>query len=335
MHTNLWLDLQYFAEGAGAASGDGDGGSASGVTSADAGQSVLEGLGVPADRREKWAKSKVRQDFPTAKVSQDNGENKGTDTGAANQSGGRKSWDEIISDPEYKAAFDSQVQGIVRQRLAKAQPAQDAMAKLQPALEFLATKYNIDTENLDYDKLVSAIQADDSIVENYADERGTSIETARADLNDKLELARLRRENRISMDQQTIMTHLNRLHEQAKEVQEFDPDFDVDMEIANNPAFARMTSPQIGMSVADAYFATHRKEILAARDQAQAQQAITAVANTIRAGQSRPRENGTAMPSTIEPKDYRAMSPSERQAFKNELKKRWARGEKPGVGTIR
>lgn len=333
MHTNLWLDLQFFAEGAGAASGEGDGGSAPGVSSADAGQSVLEGLGVPADRREKWAKSKVRKDFPTATVPQEKGD-KGSN-GDAGQGGGRKSWDEIISDPEYKQAFDSQVQGIVRQRLAKAQPAQDAMAKLQPALEFLATKYNLDTENLDYDKLVSAIQADDSIVENYADERGTSLETARADINDKLELARLRRENRISLDQQTIMTHINKLHEQAKEVQEFDPDFDVDMEIANNPAFARMTSPQIGMSVADAYFATHRKEILAARDQAQAQQAITAVANTIRAGQNRPRENGTATPSTIEPKDYRAMSPTERQAFKNELKKRWARGEKPGVGTIR
>ena len=331
MHTNLWLDLQFFAEAAG---GEGDGGSAPGVTSADAGQSVLEGLGVPADRREKWAKSKVRKDLPTATVPQ-NGEGQQAETGDAGQGGGKKSWDEIMSDPEYKTAFDSQVQGIVRQRLAKVEHMQETFNKLQPALEFLATKYNLNTEALDYDQLISAIQSDNSIVENYADERGTSVETARADIQDKLELARLRRENRISLDQQAVQSHLQKLNQQAEEVRAFDPDFDLETEIQTNAAFARMTSPQIGMSVADAYFATHRKEILAARDQAQAQQAIAAVANTIRAGQSRPRENGAAMPSTIEAVPYNKMSAAERQAFKNKLKQSWARGEKPVVGSIR
>ena len=334
MHSDLWLDLQYFAD-AGAAGGEGGEGSATGVDSGDAGQKVLEGLGVPADRREKWAKSKVRRDIPTANVQQANGDGQQAAAGDAGQGGGRKSWDEIISDPEYKQAFDSQVQGIVRQRLAKTTQMQETFNKLQPALEFLATKYKLPTENLDYDALASAIQSDDSIVENYADERGTSLETARADLKDKLELERLRRENRISMDRQTIQTHINKLHEQAEEVRQFDPNFDVDKEIAENAVFARMTSPQIGMSVADAYFACHRKEILAQRDQAQAQQAITAVANTIRANQSRPRENGAAMPSSVTSKSYKDMSASERSAFKDELKKRWARGEKPMVGTIR
>ncbi len=338
MRSNLWFDLQYFADGsagASAAGGEGGEGSAAGVSSVDAGQKTLEGLGVPADRASKWAKSKARRELPTAKVQQDNGNEQQAATGDAGQSGGRKSWDEIISDPEYRQAFDSQVQGIVRQRLAKASKTQETFDKLQPALEFLATKYKISTENLDYDALVSAIQSDDSIVENYADERGTSLETARADLKDKLELERLRRESRISMDRQSIEAHINRLHQQAEEVRQYDPNFDVDKEIAENAVFARMTSPQIGMSVADAYFAVHRKEILAQRDQAQAQQAIAAVANTVRANQSRPKENGAAMPSSVTSKSYKDMSSAERTAFKDELKKRWARGEKPMVGSIR
>ncbi len=338
MRSNLWFDLQYFADGgagASAAGGEGGEGSASGVSSVDAGQKTLEGLGVPADRVNKWAKSKARREIPTATVQQDNGTEQQAETGAAGQGGGRKSWDEIISDPEYKQAFDSQVQGIVRQRLAKASQTQETFDKLRPALEFLATKYKLPTENLDYDALVSAIQSDDSIVENYADERGTSLETARADLKDKLELERLRRESRISMDRQSIEAHINRLHEQAEEVRQYDPNFDVDREIAENAVFARLTSPQIGMSVADAYFAVHRKEILAQRDQAQAQQAIAAVANTVRANQSRPKENGAAMPSSVTSKSYKDMSPAERAAFKNELKMRWARGEKPMVGSIR
>lgn len=333
MQTNLWFDLQFFADGA-AAGGEGGEGSASGVDSAAAGQKALEGLGVPADRREKWAKSKVRKDIPTATVQQDNGTAEQA-AGDADQSGGRPSWDDIISDPEYKQAFDSQVQGIVRQRLAKTTQMQETFNKLQPALEFLATKYNLPVENLDYDKLVSAIQSDDSIVERFADERGTDLETARADLKDKLELERLRRESRISMDRQTIEAHINKLHQQAEEVRQFDPNFDVDREIAENAVFARMTSPQIGMSVADAYFACHRKEILAQRDQAQAQQAIAAVANTIRANQSRPKENGAAMPSSVTAKSYKDMTPSERAAFKKKLSMEWARGNKPVVGSIR
>lgn len=358
MHKNLWFDLQYFAE-AGAAGDGGDGGSSAGVSAAGsesgtgnegatvaAGQKVLEGLGVPADRREKWAKSKVRREIQTAREQQAGVQEQaivqgGTADAESGQTGdaspggsGRMSWGDILKDPEYKQAFDEQVQGIVRQRLSKTAQMQETMGKLQPALDFLATKYKLDTENLDYDRLVDSILKDDSILEEYADERGTSVENAREALQDKLELARLRKESRITMDRQSIAAHLSRLHEQAEEVRQYAPDFDVVQEIETNPVFARMTSPQIGMSVADAYFACHRKEILAARDQAQAQQAITAVTNTIRANQSRPRENGAAMPSTVATKSYKEMNAQEREAFKARLKREWANGNKPKAGTM-
>ena len=319
MYGNFWFDLQYFAEGAGAApGGEGGGGPAAGVTSVDAGQKALEGLGVPTERADKWAKSRARRDIPAAAVDTHvatdrrmdvgihpyeehvaretrvaiNEDAQQTETGDADRNEDklgarrtsparrdepRKSWEEILSDPAYKQAFDSQVQGIIRQRLAKASRTQQTFDKLRPALEFLATKYRLPTENLDYDALASAIQADDSIVAGYADERGTSLETAREDLKDKLELERLRRESRITMDRQAVEAHLNRLRAQAEEVRQYDPDFDVEREIAENAVFARMTSPQIGMNAADAYFAVHRREILARRDEAQAQKAIAAV----------------------------------------------------------
>lgn len=330
------FDIQFFADGGGegAASSAATGAEGTpGVGSADAGQS-LQGLGVPASKVEKWAKSKARRGIDVSTSQQQDSKSA---TGDADQStgAGKASFDSILKDPDYKAAFDSQVQGIVQNRLAKVTAQQRRMEKLAPALEFLATKYKLDTENLDDDALVAAIMKDDSIVEDYADERGTSVETARADISDKLELARLRRESKIVMDRQSVMQHVDKLHQQAEEVKQFDPDFDVDAEIANNAVFARMTSPQIGMSVADAYFATHRKEILAARDNAQSKQAIEAVANTIRAGQSRPRENGVAMPATITNVPYSQMSKSDRESFKNNLRRSWARGEKPGPSSPR
>lgn len=331
------FNIQFFADGGGegAASSSAATGAegTTGVSSADAGQS-LQGLGVPASKVEKWAKSKARRGIDVSTSQQQDSKSA---TGDADQStgAGKASWDTILKDPEYKAAFDNQVQGIVQNRLARVTAQQRRLEKLSPAIEFLATKYKLDTENLDDDALVAAIMKDDSIVEDYADERGTSIETARADISDKLELARLRRESKIVMDRQAVDSHLQRLHQQAEEVKQFDPDFDVDAEIASNAVFARMTSPQIGMSVADAYFATHRKEILAARDNAQSKQAIEAVANTIRAGQSRPKENGVAMPATISNLPYSQMSKSDRENFKNNLRKSWARGEKPGPSSPR
>ncbi len=347
MQRDFLFDLQYFAEGEGAAPGGGEGADA-GVSTADAGQKTLEELGVPAEHREKWAKSRAARALPAAEETREGeGEPEAVDGDAGRpedklgtrrtlpaRRDERMSWEEILKDPQYRQAFDSQVQGIVRQRLAKSTRMQETFQKLQPALEFLATKYKIPTENLDYEALGAAIQADDSIVQNYAEERGTSLETARADLKDRLELERLRRENRISLDRQTLDAHILRLRQQAEEVRQFSPDFDLDREIAENAVFARMTSPQIGMSVADAYFACHRKEILAERDRAQAQQALVAVANTVRANRERPPENGTGLPGAVELRSYRQMPQAERDRFKEELRKRWARGEKPEAGSF-
>ena len=333
MQSNLWFDLQFFAEAGAAAA---DGGSPSGDNAAAAGQTVLEGLGVPADRRDKWAKSKVRREIPAAKETQESGNSQQTDEGDAGQTaGGKASFDDLIKDPEYKQAFDARMQAAIKGRLGEAGKVKDTFEKLRPALEFAAKKYGMDTDNLDYEALAANIMKDDSFVERYADEHGVSLDDARDSINDKLELSRLRREKQITLDRQTLQTHIQKLRQQAEEVRQFNPDFDLDAEIQNNAAFARMTSPQIGMSVADAYFATHRKEILTARDQQQTQEAIRAVTESIRAGQSRPKENGASTPSSVTPFDYRNLNAEERAAFKKRLNERFARGEKPLAGTIR
>lgn len=332
MRTNLWFDLQFFAEAGAAAA---DGGSPAGENAAAAGQSVLEGLGVPADRREKWAKSKARREIPTAKAQEDGDQAKAEDGAAGQTASGKASFDDLLKDPEYKQAFDTQVQTVLRKRLEGPNKAKETLSKLQPALERAAVKYGMDTENLDYEALAANMLKDDSFVENFADEHGLSMDDARERISDKLELSRLRREKQVTLDQQSFQQHMQKLEQQAEEVRQFAPDFDLDREIRTNAAFARMTSPQVGLSVADAYFATHRKDILAARDQQQTQQAIKAVTDSIRAGQSRPKENGAATPSSVTPFDYRALSPTERAEFKKRLNERFARGEKPLAGTVR
>ena len=127
-----------------------------------------------------------------------------------------------------------------------------------------------------------------------------------------------------------LRRHASRLLHEAEALRRQVPGFDLEAELRQNPRFARLTAPQFGLSLADAYFATHREEILAAHERESTRQALTAAASTLRAAQARPRENGG--PSAVaERRSYSELSPAERAAFKSRLRRSWARGEKPGT----
>jgi hypothetical protein len=328
MYKDIMFDLQLFADGAPA----GEGASASGVDSADPGQAILEGLGVPADRAAKWANSKVRREMPAAAQRQETAAAQ-TEQGDPSPASSKASFDEILKDPEYKQAFDNQVQGLMHRRLSKMAPAKEAMDTMRDAHEALAFKYGLDPSAADFHKaLAAAVMADDSTLERFADERGTSIETARADFAEKQELARLRAKDHTAITQQSAQQHFNILQQQAQEVLKHNPNFNILEEINTNEMFAKLTSPmaqQLGITVADAYMLAHRDEILMARDDAQAQKTMEAVTNNVRAGQNRPRENGASMPSSMAPADYSKLSREKQLEVIKELKRRAAMGEKP------
>lgn len=333
MYKDIMFDLQLFADGAPA----GEGASASGVDSADPGQAILEGLGVPADRAAKWANSKVRREMPAAAQRQETAATQ-TEQGDPSPASSKASFDEILKDPEYKQAFDNQVQGLMHRRLSKMAPAKEAMDTMRDAHEALAFKYGLDPNAADFHKaLAAAVMADDSTLERFADERGTSIETARADFAEKQELARLRAKDHTAITQQSAQQHFNILQQQAQEVLKHNPNFNILEEINTNEMFAKLTSPmaqQLGITVADAYMLAHRDEILMARDDAQAQKTMEAVTNNVRAGQNRPRENGASMPSNMAPADYSKLSREKQLEVIKELKRRAAMGEKPKPSMI-
>lgn len=328
MYKDIMFDLQLFADGAPA----GEGVSASGVDSADPGQAILEGLGVPADRAAKWANSKVRREMPAAAQRQETAAAQ-TEQGDPSPASSKASFDEILKDPEYKQAFDNQVQGLMHRRLSKMAPAKEAMDTMRDAHEALAFKYGLDPSAADFHKaLAAAVMADDSTLERFADERGTSIETARADFAEKQELARLRAKDHTAITQQSAQQHFNILQQQAQEVLKHNPNFNILEEINTNEMFAKLTSPmaqQLGITVADAYMLAHRDEILMARDDAQAQKTMEAVTNNVRAGQNRPRENGASMPTSMAPTDYSKLSREKQLEVIKEMKRRAAMGEKP------
>ena len=330
-----WLNLQLFAgegtggEGGGEAATTGDN-----AATADAGQKLRE-LGVPEHlirkRASKYAAkapeapAKTEEEPKTEEsTAQDAAAENPTEDDKTDNAPARMSWDEIMADPEY----NRQMQAVVQSRLKSAKGAQEALAKLTPALELLARKHKLDPTNMDYDALTKAISDDDSYYEDKALQMGTSVETAKKIDQQERDTARQQRAQELSLQEQKIRNHFAGLEQQAKEFQKIIPGFNLQAEL-KNPAFLRMTSPNVGISVRDAYYAVHHDEMQTAAMQATARATAQNISNNIQARQRRPDENGiSGQAPSATTFDYRNASPEQRAAFKKDLRERMARGEK-------
>lgn len=122
--------------------------------------------------------------------------------------------------------------------------------------------------------------------------------------------------------------HIQGLERQGEAMKATFPGFDLRREL-QNPAFARMTAPDVGVSVEDAYYALHRGEIQSAAMQVTAQKTAQMISDSIRSGQLRPVENGAASQgATVTAFDYRGASREQREALKRRIREAGARGEK-------
>ena len=338
MKETKWLNLQLFAEGEG-------GGEAapSGENASVAAEQRLRELGVPEDKIRKRAnKATVKAPDTTAKAEtvSDNTQQASEQGAAANtraeetatEKPTRMSWDEIMADPEY----NKQMQAVVQSRLRTAKTAEDNLAKLTPAVELLARRYNLDPENMDYDALTKAINDDDSYYEEKALEMGVPVETAKKIDKQERDAARERAmeqrreaERQETLQDQALRQHYESLVRQGEAMKKVFPNFDLQKEL-ENPVFARMTAPGKGlMSVEDAYKAVHHNELQIAGMQITAQKTAQKISNAIQSGSRRPDELGTSSQApSATTFDYRAADKYQREALKKRIRDAKARGEK-------
>ena len=339
MTNTKWFWLQLFAgEGAGASGGEGGGdGAVSGATDGvDAEHQRLRELGVPEEKLRKRAKranaklpegavrttpKQAQEQKPQEQVAtaEENPTEDKTDTPKA-----RMSWDEIMADPEY----NKQMQAVIKSRLKTAGVAEEALAKMAPALEVLARKHGQDPAKPDYEALAKAINDDDAYYEEKALEMGVSVEAAKRIDQQERDSARQKREEARNLEQQKIRNHFTKLEQQGEALKKVFPSFDLRTEL-KNPAFARMVAPDMPFSVEDAYHTVHRKEIMSAGMQVTAQKTAEKMANAIQAGSRRPDENGTSGQSpSVTTFDYSKASKEQREALKRQIYAAKARGEK-------
>lgn len=344
-----WLDLQFFA-GEGASAGDG-GGEAAGVESADAGQSFesrLEQLGVPKDKIRKGAyKGKAAQPAaaaaqPTAATAAPTVDEQAEEPAGQEAPSGdadRKPWEEVKA--SYKAEYDAEVQGIVQKRLKNAQEKiqqlESRETTLAPMTTFFAKRYNLDPNSEDFaEKLVEKIRADNSLSSERALEIGAPDELAHKldmaevdqDLREQAKQLQARKQQlqqAFDAQRHALDQRFDELNAQAQAFAQKVPGFNLIAELQNNEAFAIMTQPGSPVTVEQAYYATH-PEFRQREVESVAKRATEAVASSVRAGASRPQENGTQAAS-IGTIPYSKMNKADREALKQRIRDAAARGE--------
>ena len=330
-----WLLLQLFA-GEGTGDGGGEGAAPGADTAVDAEQQRLLELGVPADKIRKRAKGNAARPQAAPKSAPQAQQPPQQQAASANpteepatEKPARMSWDEIMADPEY----NKQMQSVVQSRLRSAKASEETLAKLTPALEVLARKHKLDPTKIDYDALAKAISDDDGFYEDKALEMGVSVETAKKIDQEERATARQQRAEQQTIQQQRIAQHIQSLEQQGEALKKTFPNFDLRAEL-RNPTFARLTAPNSGLSLEDAYYAVHRKEIQAAAMQVTAQQTAQKISKSIQAGQRRPAENGTSgQAASVTTFDYSKASPEQRAAFKAHIRSEAAHGRKVYPGS--
>ena len=119
-------------------------------------------------------------------------------------------------------------------------------------------------------------------------------------------------------DARMLREHLALLQEQAAQI----PGFDL-KEALQDPAFVRLTAPGVGVSVTDAWYALHRKELESRR----AEEERNLLARAAAASANRPREGGGTGAALIAA-DYRKLPRDAQLHIKQRILEASARGEK-------
>lgn len=202
----------------------------------------------------------------------------------------RLSWEEILSDSEYRACYDKAVQAIVQKRLKNSKAAEEKLSGMQPMLDALARYCGMQAETMDTEAVTRML------------------------------LEGLEKQ---AQNSEKILRHLQSLIEQEGALRKSVPGFEL-MQALSDPRFLRLTAPHTGLGLEDAYYALHRKEI----GKAAARLGLEALSRSIRSGGERPRELSDMREAGSFARKPGSMSKAEREALKKRIYDARAKNEK-------
>lgn len=221
---------------------------------------------------------------------------------------------------EFKSELDQDFQKVFNKRFGETKQMQEQLDAVSPVIDLLRDKYGV-TDG-DMDKLMAAMEEDDSYWQDAADENGMTVEQYKQFRRYERENAEMREQIRAAQQQEQADNQLRQWWQQGEELKRSYPSFDLQRE-AQNPEFLRLL--QSGVPVDHAFQVIHMDEIMqgvAANTAKAAERQITA---NIRARGSRPAEAGASGKASFTVRnDVSKLSKKDRA----EIARRAMRGEK-------
>ena len=187
---------------------------------------------------------------------------------------------------EFAALYGADVQKAVQDRFKNQADAEGQLKKLEPMLGVLQQRAGVKS----VDELISHVMDDDSLYEEAANEAGMTVAAYREFQQMQAQLEEAKARENESMQQEMFRQHLAKLSQQAEEFRQQFPNFDLMQTLQNDPNFARLTSPEVGLNVRDAYFALHHDELAPQMLAAGMERAKQQMSQTIQAQRRRPAE---------------------------------------------
>lgn len=209
----------------------------------------------------------------------------------------RKAFDKMING-EFKDIFTEKTQNLINARFKETKALEAQNAKAQPIMDMLMQRYNITDGDLT--KLQTAIEQDDAYWSQAANEAGMGVEQFKELQKLKRENAAFNAERQRAQNQELINTRIQGWITEGEAVKAKFPDFDFYAE-SEDPQFMAML--RAGVPVEHAYKVKHFDRIMA--DTTATAKAATEkqIVDHVRAGGTRPVENGTAARSAFTVKD--------------------------------
>ena len=228
-------------------------------------------------------------------------------------------FDELIQGQyrqEYEQSVGRRIQSAIQDRFKNQQNYRQAAEAAQPIMAALGHKFGLSPTDV---AGITAKLNEDAYAEE-ANSRGVPVDVVRNEHQLKDQVARQEKQLQQVRQEQQFRQHFATLSQQAQEFAKEFPGFDLMAEVRSNPDFAKWTSPEYGMSVRQAYYASHGPQMQAQGMQYAAQQAGKSIAASVAAGASRPMENGMQRPGAAQMgTSIAGMSPEQRRAIREQL----------------
>ena len=309
----LAMNLHLFDGGAAA----GSAGAAAAGNAAAAGTESVSGI----SRSDNTGGSKTRVIYGKQAVDAPpdagDGDNGGGNTAKNDPKEREKRYRELVGG-EFKEEYTKDTQRIINGRFKETKGLQEAIDAQAPIMQMLYERYGVE----DPAQLSKALEADNSLWEQAADEAGMSVEQYRQFKSMERQNAAFRQMQQQAQNQERARQQVSAWMQEAETLKAEYPDFDLEAALDENPQFIKLL--QSGIPMKHAYEVLHMdlvKEVVAKKA---AENTERRVVDNVRARGSRPSEAGAASQSGVVIKnDPSKLTPADRR----EIARRARRGD--------